>query len=194
MDSEETWKKAYKTWAWLSTPKRLNTMTSTIANPSLKSSSPTTTTNFFPLASSTFPSPLSCTALSGQMLISGLILQRNAFQNALSLCQLGVTDFGKIPPNPHLKILHAFPVYSPVSDLTRSPIWGALCHQTGKWGEHQDAPLAPGRLASVFHSPVVVEKMEDIMTTQTTRVQLLASACLISSNIHPTTLVLTTMP
>ena len=57
--SEVKWRKAYKAWAWTATPARFPGMTSIIANPSSSSKS------------STLASPVTCLALSGQMLISG---------------------------------------------------------------------------------------------------------------------------
>ena len=57
--SEIKWRKAYEAWAWTATPARFPGLTSIIANPSSSSKS------------STLASPVTCLALSGQMLISG---------------------------------------------------------------------------------------------------------------------------
>ena len=57
--SEIKWRKAYEAWAWTATPARFPGLTSTIENPSSSSKS------------STLASPVTCLALSGQMLISG---------------------------------------------------------------------------------------------------------------------------
>ena len=57
--SEVKWRKAYEAWAWTTTPLRFPGLTSTIENPSSSSKS------------STLASPVTCLALSGQMLISG---------------------------------------------------------------------------------------------------------------------------
>ena len=57
--TEVKWRKAYEAWAWTATPARFPGLTSIIANPSSSSKS------------STLASPVTCLALSGQMLISG---------------------------------------------------------------------------------------------------------------------------
>jgi len=157
IDSEKNWRKAYLTWAWAATPARLSTLTTTIANPSSVSSSSSlsslsssshssmATLSTSPTSSS-LSSPVTCLALSGDLLISG----HQSGERFVSRLESGEAI--------GMPLLHQGPVacLHPVDLLQKAPYHSGLDHHALISGG-----MEGGLILSVLLDPYSAEYKEE---------------------------------